>query len=358
MPTIKEKFEAQIKRVQKTWAHDRTKSVGASEAFACIRRGWFAKHRPELADATSNWGVLERGNLIENHFAVPKLQGIFGEANCLYMGGDQETFHIAGSSATPDGLIINQPRDIFKDDGLPDIESDCFTSEIKSFDPRMNLREEKAIHRGQTIMQLGQIRTHTQYRPMFSALLYINASDLLDIRPFFVRWDEEVFKGGQARAEKIFNTKDVTKLFPEGKHTDQCRYCPFAKHCNAADIRVFPTHKSNYGDNERAFMRGLALEYDAASKKEKQAKIEKGEKADAIKMALTEMQSKGIEDDDYKVTYSKMAGVKKTDEEALNTFLAKHGAHIDDFEIRGDEFTRLTVTIRESGGVDIGDMVA
>lgn len=354
--SIQLKFSEAIQSGARVFGHDRTKTLGASETFACIRKGWFAKHHPEYAaDAPKNWGILERGNLIENHFAVPNLRKIFGEENCLYMGGDQETFFIDKSSVTPDGLVLNQPRDIFAADGLPDIEADCFMTEIKSFDPRMNLREEKFIHRGQTQMQLGHVRELTEYKPVHSALFYINASDLTDIRPFFIRFDPVVYEQGKTRADKIYSTKDVTKLFPEGKHTDQCRYCPFTKHCNGADLRVFPTHKSNYGDNQIKMMRSLAQEYDAASQKEKEGKKEKGEVGDKIRAALVEMNSKGIEADDYKVTYSKIGGKTSTDEEALEAFLKSHGKTLSDFDKKGDDFTRLTVTIRESGGVDLGE---
>ncbi len=343
---IRDRFVEAIKAEQRVFSVDRSKSLGASETFACIRKGWFAKHKPELGDPTKNWGVLERGTVIENSYAVPKLRHIFGKDNCLYMGGDQETFVLQQSSATPDGLVLNQPLDTFADDGLASTEVPEFMCEIKSFDPRMNLKDEKDIHRGQTIMQLGQVRHHTKYKPVYSALLYINASDWTDIRPFFIKFNEAAYQQGRERAAKIYATTDVTKLFPEGKHTDQCRYCQFAKHCNAADIRVFPSHISNYGDNEVKLMHGLALDYNKAAEQVKEAKKAAGIAADTIKATLVEMKSKGMESDDFKVTYSKMAGKESLDREALESFLVKNGATYDDFVKLGEDFTRLTVTIR------------
>ena len=42
---IKAIFDSYYESRQKTWAHDRSKTVGASEVFGCVRKGWFEKHK-------------------------------------------------------------------------------------------------------------------------------------------------------------------------------------------------------------------------------------------------------------------------------------------------------------------------
>lgn len=347
MTTIRDKFIASIKANQRTFSHNRALTLGASETFACLRKAYFAKHHPELAEGDKNWGILERGNVIENAYAVPRLMDIYGVDNCLYMGKEQETLIIGKSSVTPDGLIINQPRDALADDGLPDIISNCFTCEIKSFDSRMNLREEKMVHHGQTIMQMGHIRRLTTWEPHFAVLLYINSSDFSDIRPFIIPYKEETYQLGVQRSEKVFDCKDVNKLLPEGKFTDQCRYCDFTKSCNAAELRAFPTAAKNYSPEDVNHLGNLANEYDSASQEEKDAKARKEEVSARIKQYMSAINSKGVESESFKLTYSKVKGRESLDSDSLSRYLASHGKSLDDFQKIGDDYTRLTVTIRE-----------
>jgi hypothetical protein len=71
-----EAFHTFVGANQKTWAHDRTKSVGASEAFGCLRKAWFSKHEtPKDPEYKESWGALQRGDLIEQHFAEPAVRG-------------------------------------------------------------------------------------------------------------------------------------------------------------------------------------------------------------------------------------------------------------------------------------------
>lgn len=344
--SIKARITALVSQNQRVFKHDRTQSVGASETFACPRRVWYAKFQPDEAAGTKNWGILERGNIIENYFAVPKLKELFGEANCLYMGDEQDTIVVGRASATPDGLVINQPRDVFKDDGLDDIESDCFTTEVKSFDPRMNLREEKAIHRGQTIMQMGHIRDTTVHKPMHACLMYINANDLTDIRLFFVRFDKDVYEQGLKRSNKIFNTTKPELLIPEGSFTDQCRHCPFSDICTATDVKALPSSTANYDPSDVDNMRTLAARYDEASERLKEATKAKGEAAEEIKQELLRLGSKGIEDEDFKISYYKLGGREKLDTKALALYLESIGTSLDDFKTDGNPSTVLRVTLR------------
>lgn len=349
---LRDRIIKSVRGRQRVWAGGRLKTVGASEVFGCIRKAWYAKHKPELENQDNkNWGILERGNIIENLFAVPTLRDIFGEQNCLYMGEDQETFVDGKASATPDGLLINQPRDIFADDGLPDIgPSQSVGAEVKSFDVRANLYAAKTIHDGQAIMQLGMFRRKSAHKPDYSMLLYINSGDLTDLRPFPVTYNEGTYQAGLARAGRVYLATDAYELPAEGVHTDQCKFCPFVDTCRKTEIDRFPSHVSNYTSNEIAAARSYALEYDKASKDEKEAEKRKSEVGENIRRFLADVGTKGIEDADFKLTYSLMPNGKEAlDKEALDEFLKQHGTSVEDFMVGGKPYTRLTVTVRNNG---------
>lgn len=110
---IDEMFENYMKSNHKTWAHDRSKSVGASEVFSCIRQNWFKKRGKEFGigpddEYIERWGATERGNIIENHYVVPALTTqLPSGVNLLYAGGDQITLINGRTSATPDLSLIH-----------------------------------------------------------------------------------------------------------------------------------------------------------------------------------------------------------------------------------------------------------
>ena len=54
------------------------------------------------------WGATLRGRLFEDHFWVPALRACYG-AKLLFAGDQQQTFVSGFLSATPDGLLIDQP---------------------------------------------------------------------------------------------------------------------------------------------------------------------------------------------------------------------------------------------------------
>src|SRR4051812_7906785 len=78
---------------QKIWAHDRSKTVGASEIGNCARQTWFSKngvsHDP---DYKVSWGALLRGIIIEEQFWVPALRSELPEyVKLLYAYPEQKT---------------------------------------------------------------------------------------------------------------------------------------------------------------------------------------------------------------------------------------------------------------------------
>jgi len=135
---------------QKVWVHDRSKTLGASEVFGCIRKAFFTKtSAPKDPDYKDSWGATERGNIIEDHFLVPAFQEHTpGDVEAIGLGDEQETLIDGLLSATPDGLLINLEKNALTKYGIADIESDCAILEFKSIDPRITLLEAKAITRG------------------------------------------------------------------------------------------------------------------------------------------------------------------------------------------------------------------
>jgi hypothetical protein len=64
--------------LQKTWAHDRTQTIGASEIGQCARKTFWIKneidpkHRAERdAEYQDGWGAKIRGTIMENEFWTP-----------------------------------------------------------------------------------------------------------------------------------------------------------------------------------------------------------------------------------------------------------------------------------------------
>lgn len=343
---LAEAFKADIRSRQRVWSHDRSKSLGASETFACLRRGWYEKFAPELK-VERPLGMAERGNILEKHFVVPTLQRIFGNDNCLYMSDDQESFVLGQSSATPDGLVINQPRDILAKYGVDDIVVDHFVIEIKSFDPRANIHEEKTIHHGQAQMQLGMYHALTNYTPEYAIILYVNANDLEDVRPFVIKRDPKIFDVGRGRAERLYAASDAYDLRAEGSYTDQCKHCPFFEACRDAEVKRWPSDSINQSPEVVAEFAELAKQHEDARLAAVEAEATKKHIAESIKRRLAEVGTKGIDDPSYKITYSKLDGKESLDQDALNAFLKTVGKSTDDFLRAGGDYTRLVVTLRD-----------
>jgi CRISPR/Cas system-associated exonuclease Cas4 (RecB family) len=244
-----EAYDEFVKANQKVWGHDRSKSVGASEAFGCLRKTWFSKNGASKdPDHKDSWGALERGNIIENHFAEPAitwfLETFYNDARLIWGGANQQTLSApdAPLTATPDGLVINADDDALALYGIPSLGgTGCFNFEIKSIDPRVNLKEEKAIHRGQVQVQMGTTRETTEYRPNYAVIVYLDASFLDDIEIFVVPFDQKTYDIAKERARSVYEIKNVAEIFPEGKVDGGCEYCPFKIACAQASGKATPT---------------------------------------------------------------------------------------------------------------------
>lgn len=351
-------FNDYIASTQKSWAHDRKKVLGASETFGCVRKAWYSRNGTKKdADYKESWGATRRGDLIENYHVVPAMAFLPPGVKILYAGDDQETlFHPeVPLSATPDGLIINLPRNALRKLGVEDIESDCIAFEIKSIDPRVNLQEEKAIHHGQTQIQLGLFNDTTKYKPVYSVILYINASFLDDMSPFVVKFNPKLYEDAKARATAVFTVKDPLHLMREGAFNGGCDYCPFVGTCLKDMKTGLPVQgKKKKGEDtppklvEEADK--LAREYGEVQREMKKLEKRKGELQETIKMTLRDHGKNRAEADDWKISYSGSDGRKTLDKEAMEA----DGIDLSKYEKEGNPYEILRITFK---GSDVADDV-
>jgi CRISPR/Cas system-associated exonuclease Cas4 (RecB family) len=241
-------FDAYVAATEKKWKHDRSKSVGASEAFGCMRAVWFKKNGTEPdPDYEQSWGALRRGDLIENHFVEPAvrwyLENHFPNTRLVYGGQRQKTLIDTKNnlSATPDGLVIGADDDALAEYGVPSLGgTGCFNLEIKSIDPRVNLKEEKAVHRGQTIVQMGLTREKTSYKPNYAVIIYIDASFFDDIDVFVIPFDQKTYDIAKQRAREVFTITNPAEIMAEGKYENGCGYCQFKRACARVSGNAIP----------------------------------------------------------------------------------------------------------------------
>lgn len=346
---------------QKTWPHDRTKSVGASEAFGCIRKNWFSK-RGKLfgyerdTSYHESWGATRRGDIIENYQVVPAVErGLARRGMELIMAGDgQDTIVKGTSSATLDGLIINAPTDLLAEYDVPDLGTDCCVLEMKSFDPRINIVQEKDIHRGQTQMQMGMIRETTPYKPNFAVVLYVNASWLDDIRAFVVEYDDDIYEIGKRRNEKVFTVEDPAELGAEGKLDGMCSYCPYEGSCQKVSAARVPAKRKPLNMKEiEAQDHSLIEDLDAPvhelallkrEKKTLERKIE--DKNEEVRQSLIAANESRAVGDGWKVSYTAQKGRKTISKDLM----IERGLDPEDFMTEGAGFEKLTVTMETPQG--------
>lgn len=362
-------FDLWVAATQKLWGHDRSQSVGASEAFGCIRKTFFKKHGYEQdPDYEESWGAMRRGDIIEQHFVAPAMTWFMEnktkDAVLLWAGDDQKTLIDGPLSATPDGLVVYADDDALAAYGIPSLGAGkdpdsphaCFNLEIKSIDPRVNLKEEKAIHRGQTIVQMGLTRKKTRWKPNYAVIIYVDASFLDDIEVFVVPYDEKTFKVAQMRAKQVFETKDPGDLMPEGKIDGGCDYCPFKKVCAQATAKGTPGKEAGEANSKNTplpimeeFERLIAAERVASAAK-KAAETEHKEAAERLKAWFRDTGVRVAISDDGKTKCS-ISWIKgrKTLDKAL---LLADGIDPENYMREGEGHDRLNISEKGSGKAD------
>lgn len=352
----------------KVWSVDRAQSVGASEVFGCIRQCRFKKLHPELAtppdEVDPEWGQTERGNVVENQFAVPCLRGMFGADQCLYMGEDQRTLVLGRLSATPDGLVVAQPRDVLSEYGVEDIgPSEQFATEVKSFgneymaprrvvaadprDPSKNVvrYEGKPRHIGQTHVQMGLFRALTNYAPDYAAIIYINPVNLKDIRTAVSKFDPEIFKRAQERAESVFDLSKSPKDFPaEGRLNSDCNYCDFVEACDTIDMARFkkgtPKPAATLPPEVATRIEELTRNVKALRAEAKEVDERKKAVEADLKEMMLENASDRIGGDSWNATLIKNKGRLSLDKDRL---VEDHNINLDEYMTEGSPYFTLRV---------------
>jgi hypothetical protein len=334
---------------EKSWKYDRNASVGASEAFDCIRKAYFKKYQYEPDDGHNpDWGAATRGDIIENHFAVPAVKSILPKGcEFLFAGDEQETLKKGRLSATPDGLVIDAPRDALAQLGVEDIESDCFVVEFKSFDPRANIKEAKPVHAGQTQVQMGLLHELTEYRPEYAIIIYMNASWLTDIRIFVIKRNPKIYQVAIDRSKQVFRTENPKDLMAEGKLSGACDFCEFQTECAIASEEAMPTKKQKVNDETLERLAVLAARQKELAAVAKDADEDKKAVEVEIKELLRKADSRGASDDRFSISLAWIGGKKSLDQTLLAADLAEAGKSIEDYQKEGNGYERLTVKLKD-----------
>ncbi|ARK07451.1 hypothetical protein LAV_00051 [Sphingobium phage Lacusarx] len=330
---------------EKKWKFDRNASVGASEAFTCMRKVFFKKfgYEPD-DDHVADWGAARRGDVIENEVAVPAVAGLLPDtAQLLFAGEEQETIKKGRLSATPDGLVVDAPDDALEDLGVPSLlGTGQFVVEFKSFDPRASIKEAKPVHIGQTQVQMGLLHDLTNYTPKFAVIVYINASIMSDIRCFVVPYDPKAYEAAEKRAQQVFSAQEPTDLPPEGKLSGDCNLCEFHEECAIAQGISAPKEKRTLPADVTERLGILAARQKDADARKKDAETEKKEAEEEIKQLLRDHGSKNCGDDSFSVNLSWCSGKKSLDQLAM----AADGIDLEKYQKEGSGYDRLVVKLK------------
>ncbi len=344
--------------------YDRSQTIGASEIGGCARKAFYEKNKevhtgPKFrankvnrdnikrykpdADYKDGWGARVRGILIEKNLWVPALRKRFGR-NLIMAGKDQKSLFKGYLSATPDGLVINQPRNALMAHGVADIGvGKCFVVEGKSIDPRVPLAEAKAENIYQVQCQIGLIRECTKYKPEFALISYIDASFHDSITEFVVKFNPAIYQRAKIRATEIKTAKAPTELKPEGwiAGGKECQYCAFLKPCGIARANL-PNYDAPVDSQFKAEIIDLCRNLNEMKEVKEGAEIEIRSIQEDIKNRLRE---KGVRKIPGVVTWSNVKGRESYDMMALREAARKIGLDLTPFETVGDPTDRMTVAV-------------
>lgn len=365
---FKKMFDGWVADTQKVWGHDRKKTLGGSEAFGCLRKAWYKRNDiPYDPDYEESWGALRRGDIIENYLVVPAMEWAAEHFKFeLLMAGENQITLMEKEygllSVTPDGLVAGVARNALEKYGVPDLGCDNFMLEVKSIDPRVDLSEEKAIHHGQTQIQMGLMRENTAFKPNFAVILYINASFLDDIEVFVVRFDEKKYQIAKDRAELIYKTTDPSKLYREGVIDNTCRYCPFQRTCLDTTQKAMPTSAGKGDDTNPKLLAELNMVPEGSNMSLMQRKrvakkhLEKAEREvelinEEIKETLRRFNTSKAKDKDggWSVSYSMAAGRKSLNKAALE----EDGIDVEAYMRQGNPYEILRVSFTDSDSEEL-----
>lgn len=364
MLSIKAALEEHAARTSRVFSGDRKQTVGASEVGQCARKVWYSKFEGEGdadgvlhdrdEDYVDGWGARVRGTVYEDAWWAPAMKARFGD-DLLFSGPDQKTLYSDYLSATPDGLVVNQPADALahlkaRSGPVVDIEGDAVAIECKTIDPRVKLDEPKPEHRFQIIVQLGLIRETTNYAPMWGVVAYTDTSFWNEVLEFPVRFDEGVYAVAKERARAIMTASFAEDLRPEGwiAGGKECDFCAFAGPCGLIDqVRLARLKDIKEIDPEIA----QAIETKATvvrlAKNNAAAEIAQArEKEVEIKDLLAKAGVRSFKRGAVSVSWSSVKGRPSYDNKALREAAEASGLDLAQFTTVGDPTDRMTITIK------------
>jgi hypothetical protein len=334
-----------LRSQRRAWEHDRSKTLGASEAFGCLRRAFYEKFLPHEAEPGS-LGAAHRGNVIEQHFTVPLVYDLFGRDKVHFAGDDQKTFFTGKVSCTPDGLAVGAPEDFFVEDGLPRLTGGAYGLEFKSADPRKDTSEPDAQHVGQAQLQLDAYHKHTPYRPDYAVILYTDASFFDTIVPHAIKYDPTYVVAAQERAEQLFAATSPTQIFAEGALTGACDICPYQNACKGAVVRDVVPVQNPLGDNAQAVLDDLMREYTELRPRVDTESARVQELSQLIADLLSENRTNAVTSDAYKIRVSVVKGRQTISKEAVEKYIRDNGLDRAEFVTNGSPYRRTVITLK------------
>ena len=347
-------FHDYVDQNQKEWAHDRGSTLGASEAFGCLRKAFFDKFGEELGyeqdeKYEDSWGAMKRGDVIEDHWVVPVLEDQVGKqvpgAQLFLAGANEQMTYVNGkNSATPDGLVTGLAKDALIKYGIENIKTNCILVEVKSVDPRVSLTEEKAIHEGQVQIQMGLMHEMTTHRPFYAVIIYIDASFFDNIKVFVVEYDESTYRAAKLRAKKLFSVEGPEELPAEGKIEGACTYCRWQTMCAEVSQEAIPSSNNMdaFDDEDLKMLRDLAEEDRKLAKDIKDLEHDKEQARARIKQLLADKDSNRAKGEGFSISYSWQKGRKTLNKKRLEE---ETGIELASFEEEGNGFEKLTIRL-------------
>lgn len=349
---IKRALDQYAAASNKDWALDRGLTLGASAVGQCCRKVWFEKNSddpdspqpdPEFVDS---YGAKVRGSVIEESFWVPALRHTYGD-KLIWAGSDQKTLVLDLLSATPDGLLVDQPRDALAHLGVADIEGSEVVVESKSLDSRFNVDNLPKIENAyQVIVQIGLIRALTRFKPTYGVISYIDAGWWDVCHEYVVKFDPAVFETAKLRARDIMLAQSANDLKPEGMIAGgkDCNYCAFTRACGAARASFVPREEKPL---DPATTDLIANQAKLVSALEESA----GNYASAARTAkarlrdmLAEAGTRRVEGEGVKIRWTSTKGRAGFNNAALKEAAAAAGIDLTQFETRGAEGDQLVIT--------------
>jgi hypothetical protein len=342
-PALQAYAEKQIKNFLKGRRHGMLDVVGASEIGMCLRRIKFARQASTIVE---NWGAAQRGVTFENHFWVPAMRARYGR-NLLYTGKQQRSLVHGQLRATPDGLLINQRRNVLQDLQVGDIgPSGVIVLDCKTIDPRINLGQPKPEHEFQAQVQMALLRITTKYRPDYALLSYVNASFYDDVVEFAIRYDGAVYDAARKRAAAVAAAISPSELLPEGWIAGgrECEYCPFKEPCHSMRGEVPVSNTANFDKGLLDQVAALAREERRWNAKAGGAGEEQRKIQHTIKELLRMHELNRVAHDGIVVVWSPVKGRIAFDMVALRDAAQRLGLDVQQFETVGQPTDRLVIT--------------